>query len=147
MYFHISEKAIVIFLLTGVAGFIGFHTAQRLLPRNLRLIGIDNFNDYYDPGLKEARVAQLQADPFALHRADIADRAAISAIFGSEPDISNITHLAAQAGLRYSMTNQYEYVHSNVSSDKSSGGRPSRESIRISAVWATAGRRGDKLNE
>ncbi len=104
----------VIVLLTGVAGFVGFHTAKRLLRDGVRVIGIDNFNDYYDVALKEARVAQLPAARFTLHRADIADREAMAAIFGAEPGITHIIHLAAQAGVRYSMVNPYAYIHSNV---------------------------------
>ncbi len=104
----------MIVLLTGVAGFIGFHTAKRLLRDGVRVIGIDNFNDYYDVSLKEARAAQLEGAGFSLHRADIADRVAMAAIFDAEPGITHIVHLAAQAGVRYSMVNPYAYVHSNV---------------------------------
>jgi UDP-glucuronate 4-epimerase len=101
-------------LLTGVAGFIGYHVARALLARGIRVIGVDNFNDYYDVRLKSARVALLPAAGFALHRLDVSDAAAIHALVEREPDIDVIVHLAAQAGVRYSMVNPYAYVQSNV---------------------------------
>ena len=104
----------MIVLLTGVAGFIGYHVAERLLADGIPIVGVDVFNEYYDVGLKEARVARLARPGFTLHRADVADRAAMAAIVASAPGITHIIHLAAQAGVRYSMTNPYAYVHSNV---------------------------------
>ena len=102
-------------LLTGAAGFIGYHTALRLLDRGEEVIGVDNLNDYYDPRLKEARLAQLRKrNNFSFHRADIADRAAMGAIAAAAPDIDQIVHLAAQAGVRYSLINPQAYVDSNV---------------------------------
>ena len=104
----------MIVLLTGVAGFVGYHVAERLLAAGVPVIGVDVFNDYYDVALKEARVARLQRPGFTLHRADVADRAAMAQIVTDAPGITHIVHLAAQAGVRYSMVNPYAYVHSNV---------------------------------
>jgi len=102
-------------LLTGAAGFIGSHTAQRLLDRGDTVTGIDNLNDYYDPALKEARLAGLRERPgFGFQRLDIADRAAMEALFaGTRFDA--VVHLAAQAGVRYSITNPHAYLESNLS--------------------------------
>ena len=102
-------------LLTGVAGFIGFHTAQALLARGERVIGLDNLNTYYDVGLKQARLAQLEAQPgFSFLQLDVSDRAAMEAVFAEHGDIDRIVHLAAQAGVRYSMIDPFAYVTSNV---------------------------------
>jgi UDP-glucuronate 4-epimerase len=102
-------------LLTGAAGFIGYHTALRLLDRGEAVIGIDNLNDYYDPRLKEARLGQLRRrNNFAFHRADIADSAAMAAIADNTTTIDRIVHLAAQAGVRYSLVNPQAYIDSNV---------------------------------
>jgi UDP-glucuronate 4-epimerase len=102
-------------LLTGAAGFIGYHTALRLLDRGEEVIGIDNLNDYYDPRLKEARLEQLRKrNNFSFHRANIIDRSATEAIAAAAPRIDRIVHLAAQAGVRYSLINPQAYVDSNV---------------------------------
>jgi UDP-glucuronate 4-epimerase len=102
-------------LLTGAAGFIGFHVAQALLARGERVLGIDNLNDYYDPRLKEARLALLARAPgFTFRRADIADRDAILPIAEERDAPDRIVHLAAQAGVRYSLVNPYAYVTANV---------------------------------
>lgn len=102
-------------LLTGAAGFIGYHTALRLLDRGEEVIGVDNVNDYYDPRLKEARLVQLRKrNNFSFHRADLSDRAAMGAIAAAAPDVDQIVHLAAQAGVRYSLINPQAYVDSNV---------------------------------
>ena len=102
-------------LLTGAAGFIGFHTAEALLARGDAVIGIDNLNAYYDVRLKEARLARLTARPgFSFHRADLAERAAIDAVFARHPEITRIVHLAAQAGVRHSLVDPYSYVQSNL---------------------------------
>ena len=102
-------------LVTGAAGFIGHHVAAALLGRGERVVGIDNLNDYYEVSLKEARLARLQARPgFAFERLDIADRDAVTALFGHEPGIDRIVHLAAHAGVRYSLINPYTYLHSNI---------------------------------
>ncbi len=102
-------------LLTGAAGFIGFHTAVALLDRGERVVGIDSVNDYYDVRLKEGRLALLAGRPgFSFYRVDIADRAAVQAVVAATPDIEVIVHLAAQAGVRHSMVDPYAYVASNV---------------------------------
>lgn len=100
-------------LVTGAAGFIGYHVASALLTRGERVIGIDNLNPYYDVRLKRARLARL-AGGFAFHEIDIADRAAMDALIAREPEIRDIVHLAAQAGVRHSMIDPYAYVTSNV---------------------------------
>ena len=102
-------------LVTGAAGFIGFHVAQALLGRGEQVVGFDNLNDYYDPGLKRARLARLEAHPgFAFCRLDIADREAVFAALDARKDLRSIIHLAAQAGVRHSLTNPYVYVDANV---------------------------------
>jgi UDP-glucuronate 4-epimerase len=99
-------------LLTGAAGFIGFHTAYALLARGEHVIGVDRVDDYYDTKLKEARLARLAGPAFTLVRADVADRAAMLAL--ASPEITHVVHLAAQAGVRFSMIDPYAYVSSNV---------------------------------
>jgi UDP-glucuronate 4-epimerase len=102
-------------LLTGAAGFIGFHVAQALLARGDEVVGVDNLNAYYDVTLKDARLAKLTAQKgFAFERADIADRGAMFALAAQHPDVTHVVHLAAQAGVRYSLTDPYAYVTSNV---------------------------------
>lgn len=103
------------FLVTGAAGFIGFHTCQRLLTAGEQVIGVDVMNDYYDPALKQARLDILLKHPeFVFYREDVADRDAMEKIAGLHSDIECIIHLAAQAGVRYSLVNPYAYVHSNI---------------------------------
>jgi UDP-glucuronate 4-epimerase len=102
-------------LVTGAAGFIGSFTAHRLLDRGDEVVGLDNLNDYYDVSLKEARLARLQArgGSFRFVRADVADAAALDAVFAEQrPD--RVVHLAAQAGVRYSLENPQAYVDANV---------------------------------
>jgi UDP-glucuronate 4-epimerase len=102
-------------LLTGAAGFIGFHVAKALLERGDRVVGIDNLNDYYDVRLKEARLALLSAYPgFVFAKLDVADRDGVFALVGRHRDLRSIIHLAAQAGVRYSLKNPYAYIDSNV---------------------------------
>ncbi len=102
-------------LLTGAAGFIGFHTSKALIERGERVIGVDNLNDYYDVNLKHARLAKLEQLPeFCFHKLDIANKDAIFALCESLPEISGIIHLAAQAGVRYSLVNPFAYIQSNV---------------------------------
>ncbi len=102
-------------LVTGAAGFIGRHVATALLERGDAVVGIDNLNDYYEVSLKEARLAGLQARAgFAFERLDIADREAVAALFARKPDIDRVVHLAAQAGVRYSLVNPYTYLRSNI---------------------------------
>ncbi|WP_114912746.1 NAD-dependent epimerase/dehydratase family protein [Acidibrevibacterium fodinaquatile] len=102
-------------LLTGAAGFIGYHVAEALLARGERVVGVDDLNPYYDVGLKEARLARLLArDGFTFRRLDIADRVAIADLVAAFPAISRIVHLAAQAGVRHSLVDPYAYVSANV---------------------------------
>jgi UDP-glucuronate 4-epimerase len=101
-------------LLTGAAGFIGFHTAQILLARGDEVVGLDNLNDYYDVTLKQARLAILQKSPnFRFVKLDVADRPGIAALFAQEK-FQRVIHLAAQAGVRYSIQNPLAYIDSNV---------------------------------
>ncbi len=101
-------------LVTGSAGFIGFHTAQRLLARGETVIGLDNLNAYYDPALKQARLDQLVAHPnYRHHTLDLADREGMAGLFASESP-ARIVHLGAQAGVRYSLEAPETYVDSNV---------------------------------
>jgi UDP-glucuronate 4-epimerase len=102
----------VTILLTGAAGFIGYHTTRALLARGETVIGVDCVNDYYDTRLKEARLAQLAGPGFTFIRADVADRQAMLALV--DRGIDRVVHLAAQAGVRYSIIDPYAYVHSNV---------------------------------
>ena len=99
-------------LVTGAAGFIGFHTVKALLARGEQVVGVDNCNDYYDTRLKSARLAQLADSSFSFLQADIADRGAMFALASER--ITHIVHLAAQAGVRFSMTDPYSFVTSNV---------------------------------
>jgi UDP-glucuronate 4-epimerase len=102
-------------LVTGAAGFIGFHTAEALLARGDAVIGIDDLNPYYDVRLKEARLARLTARPgFTFHRLDIADRPAVEGVFERHKTVTRIVHLAAQAGVRHSLVDPYSYVRSNL---------------------------------
>lgn len=102
-------------LVTGAAGFIGYHCSLSLLEKGERVVGVDNMNDYYDVTLKEARVARLLAhDGFTLVQADIADREAMTAMVERHPDIDRVIHLAAQAGVRYSLIDPYAYTRSNI---------------------------------
>jgi UDP-glucuronate 4-epimerase len=101
-------------LVTGAAGFIGFFTATKLLDLGHEVVGLDNLNDYYDPELKKARLAQLEGrNRFHFVRADLADRAAIEALFAKELP-QRVVNLAAQAGVRYSLTNPHAYIQSNI---------------------------------
>ncbi len=102
-------------LLTGAAGFIGYHVAEALLGRGERVLGLDNLNPYYDVRLKQARLARLQRRRgFSFHHIDLADRPAMAALGAAEPGITRIVHLAAQAGVRHSLRDPYAYVASNV---------------------------------
>ncbi len=102
-------------LLTGAAGFVGFHVTQALLARDEVVIGVDNLNSYYDVRLKQARLARLETRPgFRFARLDLANRGALPALVAQHPDIDRIVHLAAQAGVRHSMVDPFAYVSSNV---------------------------------
>src|SRR5437660_7453649 len=118
-------------LVTGAAGFIGFHVAKALLERGERVVGIDNLNEYYDVRLKEARLARLRAFPgFEFAKLDVADRDGVFTMVERHKDLRSIIHLAAQAGVRYSLENPYAYVDANVTG---------------SLVMLEAARRIDKL--
>ena len=102
-------------IVTGAAGFIGYHVTEALLAQGRRVVGLDCVNSYYDVRLKEARLARLAADPnFSFHRIDIAAPDAVEAAFKSASEIEGVIHLAAQAGVRYSLENPQAYVHSNL---------------------------------
>lgn len=101
-------------LITGAAGFIGYHLSGKMLESGHQVIGIDNLNDYYDVSLKEARLSRLTAKSgFNFEKIDIADRSAIEALFFRH-DFDRVVHLAAQAGVRYSITNPHVYIQSNI---------------------------------
>ncbi|MEI6804580.1 MAG: NAD-dependent epimerase [Burkholderiales bacterium] len=101
-------------LVTGAAGFIGMTTAERLLARGDEVVGLDNLNDYYDVALKNSRLARLAVHPnFRFVKLDIAERAQMQALFAAER-FERVIHLAAQAGVRYSLQNPHAYVDSNV---------------------------------
>jgi len=101
-------------LVTGAAGFIGYFAAKRLLERGETVIGLDNFNDYYDVSLKETRAANLDTyENFSMVRIDLADRAAMTRLFG-EAHFDKVVHLGAQAGVRYSIENPHSYIDSNI---------------------------------
>lgn len=102
-------------LVTGAAGFIGFHVASRLLARGDRVIGLDNLNDYYDVGLKRDRLAMLQAQSgFDFIQTDIADFEGLKVALSEAGPLRGIVHLAAQAGVRYSLTNPHAYLQANL---------------------------------
>ena len=101
-------------LVTGAAGFIGFHTSRLLLASGYHVVGLDNLNDYYDVSLKKARLAQLQQQPgFRFEQVDLVDRQAMAALFARER-FNRVVHLAAQAGVRYSLEVPHAYIDSNV---------------------------------
>lgn len=101
-------------LVTGAAGFIGYYTAKQLLERGETVIGLDNFNDYYEVSLKESRAEQLAPfENFRMVRMDLADRAGIEKLFSDER-FDKVVHLAAQAGVRYSIENPHSYIDSNI---------------------------------
>ena len=101
-------------LVTGAAGFIGFHTSRLLLERGDEVVGLDNLNAYYDPSLKQARLDILMGYPhFRFVKADVADRHEMESLFRVE-QFQRVVHLAAQAGVRYSIENPHAYVHSNI---------------------------------
>lgn len=101
------------YLVTGAAGFIGFHVSKRLLEAGHQVVGIDNLNDYYDVSLKQARLDLLVHPGFQFHKSDLADRESMSALFASG-HFDRVIHLAAQAGVRYSLENPHAYADSNL---------------------------------
>ncbi len=103
-------------LLTGVAGFVGYHVAEALLARGETVVGVDNLNTYYDVRLKQARLARLEGRRgFRFRRCDLADRTAMAELADAHRSVTRIVHLAAQAGVRYSLIDPHAYVASNVS--------------------------------
>src|SRR5688572_25915954 len=106
----------MIIVVTGAAGFIGYHVSRALLARGESVLGIDNLNSYYDPKLKQARIAALEQEfgkAFAFHRADFADADALSAVVEGV-QFEKIVHLGAQVGVRYGLKNPRSYAQSNV---------------------------------
>jgi UDP-glucuronate 4-epimerase len=102
-------------LVTGAAGFIGYHVSEALLAQGDRIIGVDDLNDYYDVALKEARRDRLvRHNAFSFEHADISDRGKMNDIATRHPEITHVVHLAAQAGVRYSLENPFAYAQSNV---------------------------------
>jgi len=102
------------YLITGATGFIGFHLSKRLLEHGNSVVGIDNLNDYYDVNLKKFRLNELKGDPnFTFHRLDLVDRKGIEKLF-TENKFDYVVNLAAQAGVRYSLTNPRAYIDSNI---------------------------------
>lgn len=103
-------------LVTGAAGFVGLHVCKALLARGEPVLGVDNLNSYYDPALKRARLAELEREPgFRFHRLDIAELDALTALAREHaPEIRAVVHLAAQAGVRYSLERPFDYVRSNL---------------------------------
>jgi UDP-glucuronate 4-epimerase len=102
-------------LVTGCAGFIGYHVAQALLARGDTVVGVDNLNHYYDVRLKQARLDRLDVQPgFGFHRVDVSDKDAVGGVVSAHRDIGGIVHLAAQAGVRHSLVDPYAYVQTNV---------------------------------
>ena len=105
----------MIVLVTGAAGFVGYHVAAALLDRGETVIGVDSIGSYYDPRLKQARLAILSRQPaFTFHRIDIADRQAMEELASRHQEIDHVVHLAAQAGVRHSLIDPFSYVQSNV---------------------------------
>lgn len=102
-------------LITGAAGFIGSTTALRLMARGEQVVGVDDLNAYYDPALKQARLARLTENKnFRFFQADISDRAAMAEVAKKAPDVTRIINLAAQAGVRHSLTHPHDYTRANV---------------------------------
>jgi UDP-glucuronate 4-epimerase len=100
-------------LVTGAAGFIGFHLSRRLIADGETVLGCDNLNSYYDPALKQARLAQLSALGMTFRQCDLSDQRAVTDLFASQ-SITRVVHLAAQAGVRYSLENPHAYISSNI---------------------------------
>ncbi len=102
-------------LVTGAAGFIGYHVCEALLDRGESVVGVDDLNDYYDPALKRARLSRLEGrEGFSFHKLNIADREAMLALVDGESGLDRTVHLAAQAGVRHSLENPYVYFDANL---------------------------------
>ncbi len=105
-------------VVTGAAGFIGFHTVKALLDRGERVVGLDNLNAYYDPSLKQARLRNLaqhpQAERFTFQSGDLVDRGLVDRLIAGDATVDRVVHLAAQAGVRYSLEAPFAYAESNL---------------------------------
>ena len=101
-------------LVTGAAGFIGYHVARALLDRGEQVLGLDNLSPYYDPQLKKSRLARLEGKGFSFRALDLSRRDEVAAFGRQHPDIDRIVHLAAQAGVRHSLEHPFDYVDANV---------------------------------
>ena len=102
-------------LVTGAAGFIGYHVSAALLERGEEVVGVDIVNDYYDVRLKEARLERLQKQiGFTFYKVDITDIEAMNKVVAAAGELQSVVHLAAQVGVRYSITNPFEYVQANL---------------------------------
>ena len=113
-YRAFNKGYLVKVLVSGAAGFIGFHVSRWLCTRGDEVVGIDNLNDYYDVDLKEARLALLETlENFGFIKVDISDRDVLAELFVAE-QFDRVVHLAAQAGVRYSIENPHAYVDSNI---------------------------------
>ncbi|MBY0366148.1 MAG: SDR family NAD(P)-dependent oxidoreductase, partial [Burkholderiaceae bacterium] len=111
---NLLRDAQVKVLVTGAAGFIGMHVSQILLARGDEVVGLDNLNDYYSPQLKQDRLARLNGKPgFSFVKMDVADREGMAKLF-AEQRFDRVVHLAAQAGVRYSIENPHAYIDSNI---------------------------------
>ena len=101
-------------LVTGAAGFIGFHLSKQLLAKGFEVAGLDNLNDYYEVGLKESRLAILKSQPnFSFYKIDLQSKTELDTLF-AQKKFDYVVNLAAQAGVRYSITNPYAYLESNL---------------------------------
>jgi UDP-glucuronate 4-epimerase len=115
LFYRKEERTIMTILLTGAAGFIGYHVAEALLARGETVLGVDDLNPYYDVRLKHARLQRLARRPaFRFVAAGIADREAMLALVAAAPELDRIVHLAAQAGVRHSLVAPFDYVTSNL---------------------------------
>ncbi len=113
--FQTAKISVMTVLVTGAAGFIGYHACESLLAQGHHVVGIDLLNDYYEVTLKEARLGRLLVhENFSYVKADIADAEAMDSVAKRHSDVTHIIHLAAQAGVRYSLINPYAYTHANV---------------------------------
>jgi UDP-glucuronate 4-epimerase len=139
-------------LVTGAAGFIGAHLCQALLARGERVIGLDNLNPYYDPKLKQARLAALtgaaRPGQFAFHRLDLADHEAVLALMRAEPGIDRVAHLGAQAGVRWSLEAPFAYTAANVTGQLAilEGVRRSEGRIRHTVYASTSSVYGSRTD-
>lgn len=121
------------FLVTGAAGFIGSHVSKRLLDAGHEVVGLDNLNDYYDPNLKLARLELLKSESFTFHKLDLADREGMAALFANEK-FDRVIHLAARAGVRYSLENPHAYADANFGRSPERAGRLSPQQGSASPV-------------